>query len=468
MAGRKAFGNKVFFRFVDVVWLVILPVIVQFPTWAQTEIPPLYAYSSVGDNQWLSDWFPIDSPATVEAQFEYLSKTYGIKRMYWRGEQDRIWLRYCQFRRENPLPYGWWMDWLRYLNDEVKTNELAVVAARRHGMEIYVFSGLFDHAAQGDVGGLGIFPYVGEDRLRLQHPEWCPVDRWGERVSPGPIEFCYPEARKALISRWLHHVTKYGYDGLSLYTYIENFGLRYADEFGYNEPIVGEFKRRYGVDIRTEPFNKEAWYRLRGEYVTQFLRELHSALSARGKKLSIALERNNPNGPQVWGAITADLPGAGRIYMDWQRWAEEGIVDELCVWGSNDVTLSKVMQGCKGRAVKLMVMTTGPFDKIWKPFTEAGVTILGFVAPKCGLDRVTLEPTSLKTLTSPDWRLRMQTLADIGAGTLNAGADIVAALAKDPHVLVRRESLRTLGAIKAQDQVALLEAGLADKESSVR
>ena len=69
------------------------------------------------------------------------------------------------------------------------------------------------------------------------------------------------------------YVMERNFDGIAFLTYAENFSQRYEDEFGYNQPIVDEFRKRYGVDIRTEPFDKLAWAKLRGEYLTQFMRE---------------------------------------------------------------------------------------------------------------------------------------------------------------------------------------------------
>jgi HEAT repeat protein len=439
---------------------------------AQPPPPRLYAYCSVGDNQWVPDWPPVDSQATVDAMFEWLAKTYHIPRMYWRGEQDRMWLEYYSFRREIPLYYDWWTNWVRYLTYEVGVDEAAVAAAKRNGMEIYVFEGVLEHACQGDVGGCGMFPYQCEDRLRIEHPEWIPVDRWGERVCAGPIEFCYPEARRALVERYVHHVADYGYDGIAFYTYVENMGIRYVDEFGFNEPIVQEFKRRYGVDIRTEPFDKEAWYRLRGEYFTQFLRELHEALAARGKKLSMSLQSDNPNFPQPWYGTQTGLPGAGMLYLDWETWVREGIVDELIIWtgADKDRLLARIQEVAQGKPLETVVLAgTGAFDEAWrKPFVEAGCALLTVAATGQGPDKWSLEPTSLETLRSDDWMLRAQTLLDIEKGTLQADGASVAALAADPHVIVRRQAIRTLGAIGAADQVAVIENALGDPESSVR
>lgn len=63
---------------------------------------PFYVYITVGDYQWNIDGFPMDSAASIEALFEWMAKTYEVKRVYWRGEQDRIWLQNCVLRRENP------------------------------------------------------------------------------------------------------------------------------------------------------------------------------------------------------------------------------------------------------------------------------------------------------------------------------------------------------------------------------
>jgi len=440
---------------------------------------------SVGDNLRALGWQPVDSPAAIDAMFEVASKTYNARRIYWRGE--RSWHRDFKVGKEHPLHYDYHKRWAHHLFEEVKIDDLAIAAAHRYGMEIYFYTALFDHGPQPDVGILA--PYLFEDRLRIEHPEWCPVDRWGERRQPGPIDFCHPEARKALVSRYVTDLTNYGYDGICFYTYTENFGFRYPDETGFNEPIVREFKRRYGVDIRTEQFDKEAWYKLRGEYLTQFFRELHGALAAKGKKLSISLWPENPHFPRPWYATFAAKPGgvsgAGQIYMDWERWVREGIIDELIAnwFGDQKALLRQMLKVCEGKQVELAVASVlagqgnprafHPFGESvedWKPLVQAGVTPILQIAYTCPfmIDRVTLDPTSLDTLTNRDWRLRTQTLADIAAGKIQADASKVAPLATDTHVLVRRQAMLALGALKAADHVRVLEEALTDPEPSVR
>jgi len=108
------------------------------------------------------------------------------------------------------------------------------------------------------------------------------------------------------------------YDGIYICTRTHSRPAEFADQFGFNEPIVAEYQRRYGVNIRTEPFSKSRWWDLQGEYLTQLLREIRAALP--GKKIAIAIPR-------------ADHLGApyGNMRLDWRTWVEEGLIDALVV-----------------------------------------------------------------------------------------------------------------------------------------
>lgn len=428
----------------------------------------LSVYCSTGDNQWVSDWQPVDSPATVDAMFEWLHDTWGVTRVYWRGEQERIWLQQGLFRPENPRYYEWWTTWIRHLIEDVNTDDCAVRAARKRGMEIYLHTSLFDYGAPGDAGGCGQFPYGTQDKLLLAHPEWQSVDRWGERAGSGTPEFCYPELRRALVDRHVKYAAPY--DGISFYTYVENMSQRYMDEYGYNEPIVREFQRRYGKDIRREPFDKAAWNRLRGEYVTQFLAELHRALAAQGKKLSVVVRPDEAHLPQRWLCIPDETLPTGGIYMDWERWVRRGLVDELLIWvgGSGTYALAeRMLTVCEGTGVKVVVMSSSPLAEVWQPLRDRGLTLCSVAAPGYGIDPWAREATSPETLQSPSWRLRVQTLVDVAAGKVPATPEAAARLT-DRHVLVRREALRALAALKAAACAPAVEKALGDPESSVR
>ena len=246
-------------------------------------------------------------------------------------------------------------------------------------------------------------------------------------------------------------------------------------EFGFNQPIVDEYSKRYPrTDLRRDSLTaeqKEHWYHCRGTFVTTFLRELHVELASRGKKLSVILDAGAPDYVQPWWG--KPIAGSGKIRLEWQAWIREGIVDELWVQlgpvAAQQATLDVVLKECEGTPVQLTVRAVDPFDPSWKRFVDAGVTPIAVITwARNGIERFALEPTGLNTLTSPDWRLRLQTLTDIEAGRIQVEGATVAGLAADPQVLVRRRVMSALAELKATDQVSTLHGGLVDAQSSVR
>src|SRR5207237_148954 len=79
--------------------------------------------------------------------------------------------------------------------------------------------------------------------------EWAPVNRFGTWRQGGPIEFCYPEARKAVAGYLARYVVDGGYDGIAFLTYAENYSVHYGDEFGFNGPVLAWFKRQPAVAV---------------------------------------------------------------------------------------------------------------------------------------------------------------------------------------------------------------------------
>jgi len=432
---------------------------------------PVYAFCGAGDNLWNYEVEAVDSPATIDAMFEWMSRTYGITRMYWREES--IWAKSYKIGKVDIEVYDYWMNWQVYLYKANKVNETAVKAAKRNNMEIFFYTGLFEHGVQPDTGI--ICPYIFEDKIRIEHPEWCSLDRWGERRCPGPLSYAYPQVRKLLVDRYAKHVIENGYDGINFYTYVENLGLRYLDEFGFEQPVVDEFNKRYpDVNLCKDTLTteqKKYWYDCRGKFVTQFLRELHAALAPKGKKISMILDSKEPDYVQPWWGH--DIPGTGMIRMDWKTWVNEGIVDELWVQlGETEdqkKTMDLLLKECKGKSLKITLRTASPYASHWAPYVDAGVTPIAVITANVnGIERYSLEATSKDSLKRPDWKLRAQTLDDISTGKLKTDAALVAPLTKDPQVLVRRKAAYALATLADSQFLPALEDELFDKESSVR
>ena len=186
------------------------------------------------------------------------------------------------------------------------------------------------------------------------------MNKYGTRLQNGPLEYAYPECRKAVVDRLADFVDSSDYDGLCLYTYNENFTLRYPDEFGYSQPIVDEFKKRYNVDIRTQPFDKDAWARLRGEYLTSLLVDLKARLASHQKKLVVWLSADDSHLPMTWhSGGDGKTRTAGHIYMDWKEWIRrERWMNCASIGQAMTTPSTQVLAASKGTPVRVSIFRT--------------------------------------------------------------------------------------------------------------
>lgn len=458
----------------------------------QASPPPLSARTAVdvnlspGDSWWIGNrWLPIDSPGSIRDSMQMFADVLNVKRIHWRSHQDEMLYDYGLFRKENLLYYEFFTAWEAHLMKELRLNSFVVAEAHRHGVEVFAWLPLFDFGGPADSGATGEYPYFGQLNLTLQHPEWMPVDRAGLRAQGGPIEFAYPAARKALIDLCLLYLDRDKMDGITFFTYCENYDLRFDDEFGYCQPIVDEYKRRYGVDIRTEKFNINLFRYLRGEYVTQFLRELKAELRSRGKKLHVMLNPNDPNYPEDW----LGFQPTGHIYLDWELWVREGIVDGLItkvVRASGPTalthrTVGNILSAKKGLPIELTL--TLPVSPMKGSTLQANTYVplndlKSYIAEGLRLKLVGTSEASFISLAYPeqasdvlagqDIYAIMRFLAQVGEGKSAVDASRIIPLAGHPNILMRRLALKALAKLKDQKALATVENALADPESSVR
>jgi len=258
----------------------------------------------------------LDTPAKIAASVPEWTAMAGAETVYWRISSWRI-RQDHDVRRTSVTRYWEAVDAAHAAGDP----ELAAAqAAHAAGRQIYAYETLFDEGAPTDIRYGDNTPFPWQSRFTIEHPEYLVVDRTGTQRQWGVLEYAWPEVRQFMMQRFLTFLDRYPFDGVYLCTRTHSKPADTADQFGYGEPIVAEFRRRYGVDIRTQPFDHAAWERLRGEYLTQFLREFSVALHARGKQLSIGIPLGDCLGPPY-----------GHLALDWPTWVKEGLIDELVV-----------------------------------------------------------------------------------------------------------------------------------------
>ena len=458
-------------RFAYVVFLLLL----LPPRVDAADQPPLHCYISTGDNQWLGQSLPIDSPASIDASFDLLHRL-GVKRVYWRGLEAATWVDTVRERPEAVRYFTFW-KWLRRLYREVEPDRLAVEAAHRRGMEIWGVANFADWGAQADAPPFKHYPFGSESGLRIDNPEWVPVDKSGLLKQGGTIELAYPAARKALVDIHMKFMKQDGYDGMTFLTYAENHSMRFQDEFGYSQPIIDEFKRRHGIDIRYQEWKRFAskfdWEKLRGEHLTEFLRELKTELDQTGKGLGFFLQPWEPHKPQPWNVPELILTG-GSMYFDLETWIRDGLVDDFLVYGYANPevqvrTVGNLRWMTRNTSVNVGILTSGPSAARWKPFQRENVpTVIAYGEDAMYLDRSFIPEQPMSSLQSDDPILVMRALAQIVHGKSMGTFEQVAPLAQHAHLIVRRLALQALGKIGGSEAVRILEEALFDEETCIR
>src|SRR6185503_14060922 len=162
-----------------------------------------------------------------------------------------------------------------------------------------------------------------QSELTRTHPEWLVVDRGGRTRQPGVLSLSYPEARRALIDRWIGLIAATRFDGLFLCFRSQSRPADHADQFDFNEPVRADFRMRYGVDILRDEFDPQAWRDLLGEYITMLLRELREALTQRrmaDRQIAVGVARGDVLGPPL-----------GNTTLQWRDWIRSGLVDHFIV-----------------------------------------------------------------------------------------------------------------------------------------
>lgn len=423
---------------------------------------------STGDNLFYYKWFPIDSTAGIGASFDLFKSYYGVDRIIWRGAQAQ-WMAYENVFRPEPDELA---D-LYVLEMDLETKErLSIRAgeeARKRGLAYWGYMPFFEVGASAEaVAMAGFGPYAFEEKIRAEHPEYRLYDRAG-LTDGSTIEFGYPQVRKYFTDRYDKMFSSGGefscYEGIIFYTYVENFFPRFSDQFIYSDVAATDFKKRYGVDIYTQPFDIEKYQEMRGEYITTYLRELRQVFKKHGKKLAFYIDAREPGIPQRWPSYP-DILVPGRVKMDWQQWVKEGLVDEIALRSAEDLArVRPFLEATEGTTTRVSILTSAMPPEL-KPLYARGVT-QHIWAPELASD---FPPgkAPVSALDGNDRVAIMSVLRQARDAEVDVPLERIVSLFQHPDLIVRRQAVAAVLGRRMAEAIPALEQATMDPENSFR
>ena len=152
------------------------------------------------------------------------------------------------------------------------------------------------------------------------NPDEVLVDRQGRERLWGVLDYKSEAARAYRVEAIRTLLGEHEWDGLFVCTRSQSRPAAHGDQFGFNEPSIALYRERFGADPRRDPFDVEAWRRVRGEGLTALLGDLRGLTRERGIALSVGIPRADVMGPPI-----------GNLWLDWRGWADDRLVDALVI-----------------------------------------------------------------------------------------------------------------------------------------
>jgi len=424
---------------------------------------PIALYVSPAGHNYRADGMPLQTAETVRASL-LLSAEMGIKRVYWRGYQEQYLNRHAEVRPENFSLFEYW-QWLRELDEKRGIHRAALSVAADAGMEIWGVFGLFDHGSDpredaycGAASGFG--PAVYTDSLRIEFPDEIPRDRLGIRAQCGTLRLSNPLVRKKLIGR-LSGLMDEGYQGLLLYTYMENLSMWFSGEFDNGN--LG-------------PLTKEE--------VTEFIRELREELTRKNKRLALQIDPREAfrHVPSPWLGLTSNVNTIGNVPVAWEEWLREGLLDEVVfslppgAEAESVAFAGEVARRFPQIPVSLLARQAWPDTALaltadarspeWRARFLRRAESVGALRPWA--EGTAGRPIVLSKLHSAESAAVVASLAALAKTPAPASAMEIAKLVKErPEFSVRQQATETLGSWRAAASEALAFL-VADKDPAVR
>lgn len=157
-----------------------------------------------------------------------------------------------------------------------------------------------------------------------------------ERVS---LSFGFPEVRDHEASLFINATKQAKSDGTQMEFVLMNMDEDGINNFGYEDPIVDDFKKQFGKDPFSLPNDDVTWLQHRADYTTSFVRNLRDKLllESPGTRLTATVIAREPRDYL-------------NVFHDWPTWVNENLIDEFYIWFRTTKDLNEVERQTKHAA----------------------------------------------------------------------------------------------------------------------
>ncbi len=204
---------------------------------------------------------------------------------------------------------------------------VTIECAHKNGIQCYVWMTPFDDSGKVDgyeKRGRGIM----QSMFSWLNPEFQLLSREGDDPLWGVYSFGHPEVMDYWMSQ-VKEILTYKPDGIFFSDRTHsNMTLRQT-EYGFNPPVIERYEERFGGDPRKpEHYDLEKFSLVQGEFYTAFLRKASKQIHDAGSRFMVKASWNQKD-----ERIAGRLGALHKSFFQWEKWIEEGIIDELVIGG---------------------------------------------------------------------------------------------------------------------------------------